>query len=121
MSSIALALSKHNAATRNNTFFDGCAGCVERVIDAVLALFHFDFSSAADLENSNTASEFRKTFLQLLTVVVGSGFFDLRADLVDAAFDVLLLADAVDDRRVVFGDRDALGSAEHVECDRLRA
>ena len=36
-------------------------------------------------------------------------------DLADAAFDVFLLAGAVDDRGVVLGDLDALGFAEHVD------
>ena len=33
-----------DAAARNDAFFNGCAGCVQRVVDAVLALLDFDFA-----------------------------------------------------------------------------
>ena len=32
-----------NAAAGNDAFFNGCAGCVQRVVDAVLAFLDFDF------------------------------------------------------------------------------
>src|SRR3546814_6726300 len=52
------------------------------------------------------------SLLQLLAVVVRRGVFDLRLDLLDAAFDATGLAGAVDDRGVFLGDLDLLGAAE---------
>src|SRR5204863_8360599 len=73
----------------------------------------------AHLDDGDTARELGKALLELLTVVVRSGLLDLRADLGDAAFEVALLARAVDDRGVFLLDDDLLGLAEHVERDVL--
>src|SRR3546814_10202935 len=45
-------------------------------------------------------------------LVVRRGLFDLRLDLLDAAFDATGFAGAVDDRGVLLGDLDLLGAAE---------
>jgi hypothetical protein len=66
---------------RDDAFFDSGAGCVQGVVDAVLALFHFDFGCTADLDDGNTAGQLGQTFLQFLAVVVGRGVLDLLADL----------------------------------------
>src|ERR1044072_4882957 len=63
------------------------------------------------------SGERREPLFELLTIVVAGGVVDLAADLVDAAFDVLALAAAFDDRRVVFVDDHFLGAAELVERD----
>src|SRR6185295_1510983 len=65
------------------------------------------------------ADELRQPLLELLTVVVGGGLLDLRADLLDAALDRALAARALDDRGVVLVDRDLLRLAEVVELDVL--
>src|SRR6185503_5377888 len=57
--------------------------------------------------------------LELLAVVVGGRVLDLRADLADAALDLGLLAGALDDRRVVLVDGDALGAAQLLEREAL--
>jgi len=85
---------------------------MQRVFDARLFLFHFDFRRRTDLDQRYAASQLGHTLLQLLTVVVAGGFFDLRADRLDAGFDVLGIAGTVDQRGVFFGDFDALGLAE---------
>src|SRR5262249_15135914 len=94
-------LEQGSAAARHDAFLDRSAGGVASVVNAVLALFHFHFRGAADLDDGNAASELGETLLQLLTVVVGGRLFDLLADLGDAAFDLFLLAAAVDDRGVL--------------------
>jgi hypothetical protein len=106
-----------STAARNDAFLDGCTGRVQRVVDAVLLLFHFHFGRTADADDGNAACQLGKTLLQLLTVVVGGGFLDLRLDLTNAAFDLVLRAGAVDDGGVLLRDRDFLGGAEHVERD----
>ena len=106
-------VEQRNAAARNDAFLDRCAGRVESVVDAILALLHLDLGRAADLDHRNAAGELRQPLLQLLTVVVGRRVLDLLTDRADAAFDRFVRTGAVDDRRVVLVDRDALGLAEH--------
>jgi hypothetical protein len=68
---------------------------------------------AADADDDgDAAGELGEALLELLAVVVRGGLLDLRADLLDAALDVGLLAGAVDDRGVVLVDDDLLGAAE---------
>ena len=57
--------------------------------------------------------------LQLLAVVVRSRLLDLRPDLLDAPFDVRLLAGAVDDGRIVLVDDRALAAPEVLQGDVL--
>ena len=106
-------VEQRSAAARDDAFLDRGAGRVERVVDAVLALLHLDLGRAADLDHRNAAGELGQPLLQLLTVVVGRRVLDLLADRSDAGLDRLARAGAVDDRRVVLVDRDALGLAEH--------
>src|SRR5690606_1773569 len=80
---------------------------------------HFNFGRAANADHGNAASELGKTFLQLFTVVVRSGFFDLRLDLANATLDVFLGTSAINDGGGFLGDFNALGSAEHVDGDIL--
>ena len=85
-----LGAQQSGTATRDDAFFNGSAGCVQSVVDAVFFLFHFDFGRTANADNGNAACELCKTLLELLTVVIGSGFFDLSLDLGNAAVDVVL-------------------------------
>ncbi len=110
------AQQRHTAA-RQNAFLDRRAGCVKRVVDAVLLLLHLDLRRAADADDGNAARELGKALLQLLAVVVGGGFFDLSLDLGHTTFDVRLGARTVDDCGVLLLDRHLLGTAEHVERD----
>ena len=87
------------------------------VVDAILALLHLDFGRAADTDHRDAAGKLGETLLQLLTVVVRGRLLDLRLDLVNASFDVGLLAGAVDNRGVLLLDRHLLGAAEHVHSN----
>src|SRR5262249_49443615 len=71
----------------------------------------------ADADYRDTAGELCQPLLQLFAVVVRGRLLDLLLDLRDAALDVVLLAGAVDDRRVFLLDPDPLGLAQHVERD----
>jgi hypothetical protein len=89
------------APARYNAFLYRRTGRMECVVDAVLALLHLDLGGAADADHCHAACQLRETLLQLLAVVIRSSLLDLRADLVAAANDVLLLAGAFDDRGVL--------------------
>ena len=112
-------VDESNATAGDDALFDGRAGRLEGVLDAVLLLLELGLGRSADLDDRDAAGELGQTLLELLLVEVGVGVLDLGLDLVDAGLDVLLLAGAVDDRGVVLGDLDGLGAAEHVERDVL--
>src|SRR5690606_23050356 len=97
----------------------GRAGRVEGVVDAVLLLLDLNLGRTADADDGNAASQLGQTLLELLAIVVRGGLFDLLLDLGHAAFDLRLLASAVDDGGVLLGDLHLLGAAEHVQADIL--
>src|SRR3546814_736681 len=101
-----------HAAARDHAFFDGCARGVQGVFDAGLLFLHLDLGRGTDLDHRHAAGQLGHALLQLLAVVVRRGLFDLRLDLLDAAFDATGFAGAVDDRGVFLGDLDLLGAAE---------
>ena len=111
-SSAADAAKQRHAAAGNDAFFDRRAGGVHGVFDASLLFLQLGFGCRADLDDRNAADQLGKALLELFLVVVGGGVFDLRADLLDAAFDLAGLAGAFDDRGVVLVDGDLLGAAE---------
>ncbi len=106
-----------DAAARQHAFLDRGAGGIERVVDAILLLFHLDFGRTADADHRNAAGELGEALLQLLAIVIGGRLGDLRLDLGDPAFDVGLGAGAVDDGRRFLVDAHPLGAAEHRQGD----
>src|SRR6266478_6545515 len=65
------------------------------IVNAILALLHLDLGGATDADYCNAASELGQPLLQLLTIVVGSGFLDLCLDLGDTRLNIGLLAGTV--------------------------
>src|SRR3546814_7318255 len=100
---------------------NGRTGGVQRVVDAVLAFLHFNFSRAANLDHCNAASKLGKTLLELFTVVIAGGDFDLLTDRFHAALDRIGFTGAINDGGVVLVDGDALGLAEHTDGHALRS
>src|SRR5690606_17627338 len=80
------------ATAGHDAFFHSSAGSVQGVFHAGLLFLHFDFGGSTHLDHGNTAGQLGHALLQLFTVVVGSGFFDLSADLLHAGFDFSSLA-----------------------------
>ena len=71
------------------------------------------------LYHGHAADELGESLLELLAVVVRARVFNLTTNLGTSTLDVLLGAAAINDRRVVFVDRDALGLAEILDGDVL--
>src|SRR6185312_3398070 len=92
---------------------------MHRIINAILSLPDLDLGCAADADHRDAARELGQALLQLLTVVVGGGFLDLRLDLVDSRLDVGLLAGAADDGGVLLVNHDLPGTTEHGESNVL--
>ena len=121
LSSALDGLQQRDAAAGDDAFFHRRAGGVQRVVDAVLLLLHFDFGRAADADHRNAAGQLGQTFLQLFLVVVArwclrSGCliwpmrrFDVRSS--SPAPSTMVVSSLVID--------DLLGLAEHVERDVL--
>src|SRR5579859_6624867 len=86
------------------------------ILDAGLLLLQLDLGRRANLDDGYAATELGQALLQLLFVVVAGGLVDLNLDLRDAALDVVRLAAALDDRRVVLGRDDAPRLAELSQC-----
>ena len=110
---------KGRTAAGDDTFLDCRTGRVESVFHQFLALLDLDLRGTTDLDDGNTAGEFGQTLLQFLAIILGAGFLGLLADLVATALDVRLPAGAADDHRVLLGEFDAFGRAQHVEGDVL--
>ncbi len=110
-----LGAQQRDAAAWHDAFLNRRTGRVERVLDPVLLLLHLDLGRTADADDGDAAGELGQTLLQLLAIVVRGGLLDLRLDLADPGFDVLLLAGAADDGGVFLVDHDLAGAAEHVD------
>src|SRR5262249_15424341 len=98
-----------------NALLNRGAGRMHGVVNAILALFHLDLGGAPDPDHCNAARELRQPFLQLLTIVVGSGFLDLRLDLSYTSLNIVLLAGTTHDRGVFLLDGHLLGTAKHID------
>ena len=100
------------AAAGHDALFDGCAGRVERVLDAQLLFLHLGLGRSADLDDRNTAGQLCQALLQLLLVVLGGRRLDLGADLRDAALNVVLGPGTLDDGRGLLRDLDLTRAAQ---------
>ena len=114
-----LATQQCDAAPGNDALLDRGLGRVHGVLDPGLLLFHLGFGGRANLDDGHAADQLRQPLLQLLAVVVRRGFVDLRADLLDPAFDGGVYTLTLDDGGVVLVDRDLLGFAEILDLDVL--
>src|SRR5580692_11048156 len=110
-------LQQRDAAAGHDTLLDRGLGVAHRVLDAVLALLELDLGRRAGLDDGHAAGQLGQPLLQLLAVVVRVGVVDLGPDLVNAAGNLLRVASAVHDRRLVLGHHDLAGPAEHAQVD----
>ena len=92
---------------------------MQGVFDAALLLLHLGLGRRADADDRHAAGQLGEPFAELLLVVLALGLVHLRANLLDALLNLLLLAAAVDDRAAFLLDADRLGPAELVERDVL--
>ena len=88
---------------------------MQRIVDAILLFLDLNFGGTADADDGDAAGQLGKPLLQLFTIVIGAGFLDLGANLLDVAVNLGLPANAIDDGGVFFLGRDLLRPADHVE------
>src|SRR3954469_19467703 len=112
-------LQKGRPAAGDEALLDGRTGRGESVLDPVLLLLELDLGGRADLDDRDATRQLGEALLELLAVVVGRGVLDLGLDLGHPGLDLVSLAIAVDDGRVVLRGDDAAGRAEVLEGDRV--
>src|SRR5438874_8783551 len=94
-------MNERRSTARHDAFLDGSTGRRQGVLYAVLLLFELHLGRGTDLDDGNTAGQLGQPLLQLLAIEVAGGLGDLSPNLLDAAFDGLFGAAALDDRRLV--------------------
>ena len=107
-----LHTDERDAAAGDDAFVHCRARGVQCVLDASLLLLHFALGRGANVDHGHTARELRLALLELLLVVVARALLDRDFDFLDATLDLVGFAGAINDRRVVLIDDDALGTAE---------
>src|SRR5262249_14786527 len=78
--------------------------------------FDFTFGRAADVDFGHAARQLGNSFAQLFLVVVAGALLKFFLNQRNPAFDVILLAIAFNNRRIVFVDLHLLGATEILEC-----
>ena len=104
-----------DTAARDDTLFDGSAGGVQSVLNAVFLLLHLDLRGGTHIDDCHATGQLGQALLQLLAVVVARGGLDLGLDLVGAGLDVALGAVTVHDGGVVLVDAHLVGLTEHLQ------
>ena len=107
-----LGADEGDTAAGHDAFLDCRARGVQCVFDTGLLLLHLGFRCGADIHDGHATRELRQTLLELFLVVIGGALLDRSADFLLAALDLVMIASAVDDRRVVLVDHDALRLAQ---------
>ncbi|NYJ09541.1 hypothetical protein GGI64_000560 [Rhizobium leguminosarum] len=79
---------------------------MQRIVDAILLFLDPNFGGTADADDGDAAGQLGKPLLQLFTIVIAAGFLDLGPNLLDAAVNLGLPANAIDDGGVFFLGRD---------------
>ncbi len=90
---------------------------MQSIFHACFLLLHFTFGGGTDIDHGDTAGQLGQTLLELFAVVIGGGFLDLAANLVDATLNISGLAVAFHDGGVVLINDDGLGAAEIGELE----
>ncbi len=110
-------VDQRRTAARDHAFLHGSARRRKRVFDAVLLLFEFGLGRGADLNDGNAAAQLGQTLLELFTIEIAVGLFDLTLDHLDAALDRVFFALTVDDGRFFLRDLHGLGLTEQIRGD----
>ena len=112
---------QRGATAGHDALLHRSAGGGQRVLNAVLLLLELHLGGGTDLDDGHAAGQLGQALLELLAVPVRVGVVNGALDLRHAALDVLGLAGALDDRRVVLGDDDPAGASPAGRWWRSRA
>src|SRR5213079_2352277 len=112
-----LRAQQRDTAAWDDAFLNRRTRGVQRVFDPSFLLFHLGLSRSADVDDCDTACEFRQALLQFLAIVITGRLFNLTTDLCDAALDIGFFAFAFDNGGIFLVDGDTLGSAHVFKLD----
>ncbi|SCB64893.1 unnamed protein product [Fusarium graminearum] len=108
-------LDEGSATTGQDTLLNSGAGGVQSINESILLLTDLNLGRATNLDDSNTARELGKTFLELLLLVLGgSGVGNDTTDLLTSLSNGVLAATTVEDNGVLLGDGDGTSGSKHV-------
>ena len=113
-------LEQGAAATSHDSFFDGCAGGVEGVLDPQLAVIQLGFRRCTDLDHGHTTGELGDAFVQFLPVVIGFRGVQFPFDRGNPVSDGSAVVVGGDDGGGFLADRHASGLAEVSEADGIQ-
>mmetsp|Transcript_6046 Transcript_6046/g.17198 ORF Transcript_6046/g.17198 Transcript_6046/m.17198 type:complete len:498 (+) Transcript_6046:442-1935(+) len=106
------AVQQGLASSGNNAFFDGGAGSIQSINDAVFLFSDFHLGGTSYTNDGNTPGELGQSFLELLTLVVGFRRFDGVLDEFASFFDSFTVAGSSQNNGVVLVDFDLLASSQ---------
>lgn len=113
--SVGGGLEESGTTTWEDTLLNGGTSGVQSINHAVLLLTDLDLGRTTDLDDGNTTGKLGETLLELLLLVVRSGWVGHdTADLLAALGNGVLAALAVEDNSVLLGDGNGTGRSEHV-------
>ena len=112
--------NERNTTAGDNSFLKRCLRCRLGILDQRLSFLHLGFCRSTTVDLGDAAGEFRKSFLQLLTIVLTIGDSDFTTDLITASIDINLLARTTDDHGVFRRNPDLLGTTQIGEFDTLQ-
>mmetsp|Transcript_5328 Transcript_5328/g.13327 ORF Transcript_5328/g.13327 Transcript_5328/m.13327 type:complete len:276 (+) Transcript_5328:132-959(+) len=113
------AVQQGLASARYNALLDRSPCGVECVHNPILLLVYLNFGCSSHLDHSHASRELGEAFLQLLTLVVRLSRVDTSSDELAPFIDECLVASAIEDNGVIFGNLDALACAELFGSDIL--
>ena len=90
------------STTRDDSLFYSSSRCSQGVLHTKFCLLHLGLCRCADADHCNTACQFGKSFLQLLSIKVRCCLLDLSADLGYTSIDLCLISLAVYDNGIFF-------------------
>ena len=105
-----------NTTTRNNTFFNCCAGSIKSILNPSFLLFHFDFSCCTDIDDGNTTDQFGKSLLKFFTIVIRGSIFNLVTNLLYASSKFFFLTSTINDGGIIFINNDTFTGTEIIDC-----
>jgi len=115
MGSVLGSRSGVHTGTSNTSALSSSFRVGQRIVNARSLFLHLHLGRRADFDQRHAAGQLGDALLQFLTIVVAGGFVDLLADILDAPFDLLGVAGAIDDRGFFFPHFDALGLTQIVQ------
>ena len=104
----------------DDAFLYGCSGSCQRIFQAKLSFLHLSLGSSTYTDDCHATGQLSQSLLQLLSVEIRSGLFDLLLDLCDSGLQCFLIAFTVYDHGVLFLYLNGFCTTQHIHCGILQ-